>query len=98
MGEMVALAYLRKVIETTDYHGLNGTVPMPSFLDDIAELSQFGFVDCDSNHLATAKSPSFFLPPLSAATSHRGLLPLPAQVSLGFAGLRNFGVKARRLP
>jgi hypothetical protein len=35
-----------------------------------------------SNHLEarTAKSASFFFPPFKAATSHRGLLPLPAQV------------------
>src|SRR5262245_58231070 len=38
----------------------------------------------------TAKSASFFLPPFKAATSQRGLFPLPAQVSLRFAGLRNF--------
>src|SRR6266446_4974708 len=44
----------------------------------------------------TSKSESFFLPPLSAATSQRGLLPLPAQVSFAFAGLRYFTVKVRR--
>jgi hypothetical protein len=53
-----------------------------------------------SNHLATrtAKSASFFFPPFKAATSHRGLLPLPAQVSLEFSGLRYLGARARRLP
>src|SRR6266436_9729165 len=34
---------------------------------------------------------SSFLPDLSAAASHRGFSPRPAQVSLGFSGLRYFG-------
>jgi hypothetical protein len=34
---------------------------------------------------------------LSAATSHRGLWPLPAQVSLGFDGFRYFAAKVLRL-
>ena len=46
--------------------------------------------DHDINHSSiylTAKASSF-LPPLSAATSHLGRLPRPAQVSLRFLGLR----------
>src|SRR5215831_1729445 len=34
---------------------------------------------------------SSFLPDLRAAASHRGFSPRPAQVSLGFSGLRYFG-------
>src|SRR5258708_34031577 len=45
----------------------------------------------------TSKSASFFLPPLSAATSQRGLLPRPAQVSFAFAALRYFATKECRL-
>jgi hypothetical protein len=41
---------------------------------------------------------SSFLPDFSAATSHRGFSPRPAQVSVGFSGLRYFGATAPRGP
>src|SRR5712671_4361487 len=41
---------------------------------------------------------SSFLPALSAAASQRGLSPRPAQVSLGFSGLRYFGATEPRAP
>src|SRR5262249_46646416 len=41
---------------------------------------------------------SSFLPPLIAATSQRGFSPRPAQVSLGFSGLRYFGATGPRTP
>jgi hypothetical protein len=44
-----------------------------------------------------AKCPSF-LPPFIAATSHLGLRPRPAQVSLGLSGLRYFGATLPRAP
>src|SRR6202011_3829646 len=53
----------------------------------------FFFADFDAVSLPTppmTKSSSF-LPDLSAAASHRGFSPRPAQVSLGFSGLRYFG-------
>jgi hypothetical protein len=37
---------------------------------------------------------SSFLPEFSAAASHRGFRPRPAQVSLGFSGLQYFGATA----
>src|SRR5262245_44530921 len=41
---------------------------------------------------------SSFLPDLSAAASQRGVSPRPAQVSLGFSGLRYFGATGPRAP
>jgi hypothetical protein len=41
---------------------------------------------------------SSFLPDFSAAASHRGFSPRPAQVSSGFAGLRYFGATGPRTP
>src|SRR5262249_5880624 len=41
---------------------------------------------------------SSFLPALSAAASQRGVSPRPAQVSLGFSGLRYFGATGPRPP
>jgi hypothetical protein len=47
--------------------------------------------------VAMLKSSSF-LPDFSAAASHRGFSPRPAQVSVGFSGLRYFGATAPRAP
>src|SRR6266700_5048285 len=41
---------------------------------------------------------SSFLPDLSAAASHRGFSPRPAQVSPGFSGFRYFGATFPRAP
>jgi hypothetical protein len=41
---------------------------------------------------------SSFLPDFSAAASQRGFSPRPAQVSLGFSGLRYFGATEPRAP
>src|SRR5260221_10373559 len=41
---------------------------------------------------------SSFLPALIAAASQRGVSPRPAQVSLGFSGLRYFGATGPRTP
>src|SRR3984893_6045374 len=53
----------------------------------------FFFADFDAVSLPTPPmiKSSSFLPDLSAAASHRGFSPRPAQVSLGFSGLRYFG-------
>ena len=51
---------------------------------------RFRLLNTTVNHhsIYLTANASSFLPPLSAATSHLGLLPRPAHVSLRFLGLR----------
>src|SRR5271156_6113787 len=51
----------------------------------------FGGFFADAAEAPGIRKSSSFFPPLTAALSQRGLRPRPAQVSVGFSGLRYFG-------